>query len=135
MSARHAVDSITSDELDALYDQLDRVRALHQQDGDHCTTCTEDFGRLSAPWPCPTARALDDTDQPDEEREKTTRVFTGLHRSAEADVTRVIDLYEQWVKTGPPPLGTSMARWWDARLVELHDAIRPPAGQPKEQQP
>lgn len=40
---------------------------------------------------------------------------------------RMRALYEQWVKAGPPPLGTSMARWWDARLVELHDAIRPPA--------
>ena len=43
--------------------------------------------------------------------------------SAEADVQRVTALYEQWVKAGPPPLGTSMARWWDARLVELHKAI------------
>lgn len=58
--------------------------------------------------------------------ETTARVFAALHRSAEQDVTRVIDLYEQWVKSGPPPLGTSISRWWDARLVELHDAILPP---------
>jgi hypothetical protein len=57
----------------------------------------------------------------------TTRVFAALHRSAEQDVNRVIALYEQWVKAGPPPLGTLMARWWDARLAELHDAI---LGQP-----
>ena len=56
----------------------------------------------------------------------TARVFAALHRSAEQDVTRVIDLYEQWVKAGPPPLGTLIARWWDKRLVELHHAIRPP---------
>jgi hypothetical protein len=56
----------------------------------------------------------------------TARVFAALHRSAETDVTRVIALYEQWVKAGPPPLGTSVSRWWDARLVELHNAIRPP---------
>jgi hypothetical protein len=37
---------------------------------------------------------------------------------------RVTSLYERWVKAGPPPLGASMARWWDARLVELQDAIR-----------
>lgn len=55
----------------------------------------------------------------------TTRVFAALHRSAEQDVSRVIDLYERWVKAGPPPLGTPIARWWDARLAELHDAIRP----------
>jgi Holliday junction resolvase-like predicted endonuclease len=66
------------------------------------------------------------------ELEKTARVFAALHRSAEQDVSRVIALYEQWVKAGPPPLGASLARWWDARLVELHDAIRPPADQPKE---
>ncbi|MFG2503629.1 hypothetical protein ACGFSB_36135 [Streptomyces sp. NPDC048441] len=48
-------------------------------------------------------------------------------RQAEAEVQRVIALYEQWVKAGSPPLGTSLSRWWDARLVELHDAIRPPA--------
>jgi hypothetical protein len=66
------------------------------------------------------------------ERETTTRLFAALHRSAEQDVSRVIALYERWVKAGPPPLGTSMSRWWDARLVELHDAIRPPADQPKE---
>lgn len=61
------------------------------------------------------------------EREKTTRVFAALHRSAEQDVTRVTDLYERWVKAGPPPLGVSVSRWWDARLAELHDAIRPSA--------
>jgi hypothetical protein len=38
---------------------LDRVRAVHPQEGDYCAVCTEDFGRLSAPWPCPTIRALD----------------------------------------------------------------------------
>ncbi|GGZ80358.1 hypothetical protein ACFOOM_07670 [Streptomyces echinoruber] len=57
----------------------------------------------------------------------TARVVAALHRSAEADVSRVIDLYERWVKAGPPPIGTSLARWWDAHLAELHDAIRPPA--------
>uniref|UniRef100_UPI001ABF052F hypothetical protein n=1 Tax=Streptomyces bobili TaxID=67280 RepID=UPI001ABF052F len=65
--------------------------------------------------------------------ETTTRVFAALHRSAEQDVSRVIALYEQWVKAGPPPLGTPMARWWDKRLAELHAAILPPADQTKEQ--
>ncbi|MET9813192.1 hypothetical protein [Streptomyces sp. NPDC006355] len=36
-----------------------RVRNLHHQDGDHCAICTTDFGRLNAPWPCDTIRALD----------------------------------------------------------------------------
>lgn len=52
-----------------------------------------------------------------------------LARMSEAGVQRVIDLYERWVKAGPPPLGTSMSRWWDARLVELHHAILPPKAQ------
>ncbi len=38
---------------------LDRVRALHPQEGDYCAICTTDYGRLSALWPCPTIRALD----------------------------------------------------------------------------
>ncbi|QJT04381.1 hypothetical protein G9272_32200 [Streptomyces asoensis] len=57
-------------------------------------------------------------------------MFAALHRSAEQDVTRVIALYERWVKAGPPPLGTSLSRWWDRRLVELHHAIHPPEQQP-----
>jgi hypothetical protein len=65
--------------------------------------------------------------------ETTTPVFAALHRSAEQDVSRVIDLYERWVKAGPPPLGTPIARWWDARLAELHDAILPPTNHTTEQ--
>ncbi|WP_405960581.1 hypothetical protein OG235_24615 [Streptomyces sp. NBC_00024] len=60
------------------------------------------------------------------ELEKTTRVFAALHQSAEQDVSRVIALYEQWVKAGPPPLGTSINRWWDSRLAELHAALLNP---------
>jgi hypothetical protein len=66
-------------------------------------------------------------------RETTTRVFAALHRSIEQDVSRIIALYERWVKAGPPPLGVSVSRWWDARLVELHDAILPPTAHPEEQ--
>ncbi|MFJ6073669.1 hypothetical protein ACIQFU_22980 [Streptomyces sp. NPDC093065] len=66
------------------------------------------------------------------ELETTVRVVSALHRAAEDTVTRVIDLYEQWVAAGPPPLGTSMSRWWDTRLVELHNAIQPPAREQRE---
>ncbi|MEV2249375.1 hypothetical protein AB0I94_02260 [Streptomyces sp. NPDC050147] len=56
------------------------------------------------------------------------------HTASEPEkTTRVIALYEQWVKAGGPPLGVSMSRWWDARLVELHEAILPPTGQTKAQ--
>lgn len=41
----------------------------------------------------------------------------------DADMQRVTDLYERWVKAGAPPLGVSLARWWDRRLVKLRDAI------------
>lgn len=60
----------------------------------------------------------------------TTRTFAALHQSAESDVSRVVALYEQWVADGAPPLGTSMARWWDKKLVELHNAIRTPESVP-----
>ncbi|MBP5930170.1 hypothetical protein F3K39_19065 [Streptomyces sp. LBUM 1479] len=52
-----------------------------------------------------------------------TRIAADRARNAEAEVQRVVDLYERWVKAGPPPLGASMARWWDARLVELREAV------------
>lgn len=54
---------------------------------------------------------------------QTAAVLAALHRSAEDTVTRVIDLYERWVKTGAPPLGTSINRWWDKRLVELNAVL------------
>ncbi|MGW4300391.1 hypothetical protein ACWEHT_11500 [Streptomyces sp. NPDC004646] len=60
----------------------------------------------------------------------TTGITAVLARMSEADVHRVTSLYERWVKAGPPPLGTSMARWWDARLVELRNAILPSDNQP-----
>lgn len=62
-----------------------------------------------------------------------TRITATLARDSEADVSRVISLYERWVKAGPPPLGVSLSRWWDKRLVELHNAILPPTDQAKEQ--
>ncbi|MEU3507923.1 hypothetical protein ABZ733_08325 [Streptomyces longwoodensis] len=62
----------------------------------------------------------------------TTRLIGSLHGIALADVHRVIALYEQWVKAGPPPLGTSVSRWWDARLIELRNAILPSTDQTTE---
>jgi hypothetical protein len=75
MTDRKTLDQMTSDDLDQLYEQLERAQRVA------CDT-------------------LDDGPR-----------------------TRVIALYEEWVKAGPPPFGTSLARWWDQRLVELHDAI------------
>jgi hypothetical protein len=49
----------TTDERDRRQAAIARVRDLHYQDGAHCAVCTTDFGRLNAPWPCDTIRALD----------------------------------------------------------------------------
>lgn len=45
--------------------------------------------------------------------------------AAEPGTAPVADLYEQWVKAGPPPLGAPLARWWDRRLAELRAALNP----------
>lgn len=55
-----------------------------------------------------------------------TRITAALARDSEATVQRVITLHEQWLKAGPPPLGTSVSRWWDRRLAELHKALLNP---------
>ncbi|MFG2963556.1 hypothetical protein ACGFZS_09730 [Streptomyces sp. NPDC048288] len=55
-----------------------------------------------------------------------TRILASLARTADADINRVIDLFGRWTQAGPPPLGTSMSRWWDQRLVELRAAILGP---------
>lgn len=75
----------------------------------------------------------DDLDRYEEVVGELNQANTRLARKAgraEAAVARVTDLQAQWLAAGPPPLGVSMARWWDVRLVELHGAIRPPADEP-----
>ncbi|MDX3634306.1 hypothetical protein PV728_29395 [Streptomyces europaeiscabiei] len=39
------------------------------------------------------------------------------------DAQHVTALYERWVTAGPPPIGTSISRWWDRRLAELRQAL------------
>lgn len=41
-------------------------------------------------------------------------------------VTRAAALYERWLKDGPPPLGVSLSRWWDKRLIEFYEAVLSP---------
>lgn len=112
---------------------LARVRALCSPDQNsdqlgHLRRSTDVLAALDGKSSTPAPAVTEATDTA-----TTTRVFAALHRSAEQDVTRVIDLYERWVKAGPPPLGTPVSRWWDKRLVELHDAIRPPTDGTREQ--
>lgn len=64
-----------------------------------------------------------------DKRRETAETDT-LAPTPDTGMQRVIALYGRWVKAGPPPLGTSMSRWWDARLVELHEAILPAAEHP-----
>lgn len=40
-----------------------------------------------------------------------------------AVVQEVVTLRRAWCRAGPPPLGVSLSRWWDARLVELGQAL------------
>lgn len=51
-----------------------------------------------------------------------------IAEEAEARLASVTALYGQWVKAGPP-LGVSLARWWDARLIELNTALHDPKDQ------
>lgn len=51
-----------------------------------------------------------------------SQLYDNLER-AEAANARVRALTDQWIKAGPPPLGTPVARWWDRRLVELNTAL------------
>lgn len=60
-----------------------------------------------------------------------TRITATLARMSNTDVSRVIDLHERWVKAGPPPIGTSINRWWDMRLAELHTALSGPQDGPE----
>ncbi|MFF8679525.1 hypothetical protein ACF07F_16600 [Streptomyces sp. NPDC015237] len=108
-----------------------RARALHRRnehtgDCEHCSA--RDYPNYAVPHPCDTVRALGEPAPAATEAtdlEITARVLSALHRVAQDTVTRVINLHEQWVKAGPPPLGVPLARWWDTRLAELHNAIQP----------
>ena len=60
MTARHTVDSITSDELDQLYDVLDRIRHLHHPIGVVAAAeagIAPDCAGCHRAWPCQTYNA------------------------------------------------------------------------------
>jgi hypothetical protein len=141
---RRSLDDMTSDQLDQLHDELDRLHARRNQLAGTLYTVLSQFTHKGHPGePCvQTGWVREDTvkgwwdilhqlePRPAATKatntETTARVFAALHQSAEQDVTRVIDLYERWVKAGPPPLGVPLARWWDARLAQLHAALDQP---------
>ncbi|ELP67636.1 hypothetical protein STRTUCAR8_08599 [Streptomyces turgidiscabies Car8] len=95
MNDRIPLDDMTSDQLDQLYDELDRAETENAELRDALAHCHEREPR----------------------------------RRAEAANGRVRALTARWVKAGPPPLGTPVSRWWDARLAELNTALDDPKDQ------
>ncbi|MFM9777071.1 hypothetical protein [Streptomyces scabiei] len=137
MSDRLTVDTITSDQLDAL--QLKAARMQH---------AVAEYAKLRV--------QLEDTERERDEHKqsylKACTTIAAMHAAAvgrgdlgpvrgvvedvedvrlraekaEAAVQRLTALRERWVKAGPPPLGTSINREWDKRLVELNAALDEP---------
>ncbi|MFJ8844316.1 hypothetical protein ACIRFF_15590 [Streptomyces cyaneofuscatus] len=56
-----------------------------------------------------------------------------IERPDEQLHTRLTELHASWLKAGGPPLGTSINRWWDQRLLELAAALTP--DRPTEERP
>lgn len=100
MTDRKSLDDTTSNDLDQLYDELAQLREAHAEEK---TTSAR-------------RKRLLDQRRPELER-------------AEAANERVRALTDQWIKAGPPPLGTSVSRWWDRRLAELNTALDEPKDQ------
>jgi hypothetical protein len=96
MTDRIPLDHLTSDQYDALCDELDQLR--------------EDLAEAQNSSVL-RKRILD-----------RRRPELG---QAEAAAERVRTLANRWAKAGPPPLGTPIARWWDKRLAELNTALKP----------
>lgn len=108
----HTVDSITSDALDALYERLEAAEESESQR--QLRGAREAFASA-------TVRAA--------KAERAVNLLADSHRraeKAEAAVARVRALHTDWLSTGAPPLGTSIARWWDKRLIELAAALDEP---------
>ncbi|MCI3277593.1 helix-turn-helix domain-containing protein [Streptomyces cylindrosporus] len=62
---------------------------------------------------------------PDERAQLAAALASAIRPGDEAAaLKRVLELNRRWTQAGPPPLGTSVSRWWDARLIELHQALR-----------
>lgn len=155
---RTRLDDLTSDDLDRLYDDLDRYAEVLGEMNEQAVTNAKQLAALRevARGYCPACGRGDcapTADQWYKQRQRADRAEAELRQYTEADsadaaagsyagraeqaeqerdtaeatAARIRALYEQWVKGGPPPLGTSMSRWWDRRLAELHRAIQPPA--------
>lgn len=71
------------------------------------------------------ARAFDVPTEPPDSPPDTDTADTADITPADmtAGMSAVRDLLAHWRTAGPPPLGTSINRWWDRRLVELATAL------------
>ena len=147
MTDRPTASTITDAQLTDLYDERDRLR----DDIEECRAYEQDAHRRaadaakSAMTTCATHdRLRKEAEERADQAEDLLRVAHDTSKKSEAErasavkraetadatVQRVTDLYERWVKAGAPPLGTSMSRWWDRRLAELHAALEPAKEQP-----
>ncbi|MEI5522508.1 hypothetical protein WB388_18055 [Streptomyces brasiliscabiei] len=137
MSDRLTVDTITSDQLDALQDERDTLR--QQLDAAHrrydyldavAYSCGPHIPKLTAAHVTPAMgrAATERARQAAAEHERAAEWFAANSspHPAEAAVQRVTALRDRWVQAGPPPLGTPLARWLDKRLVELNTALAEP---------
>lgn len=132
MTDRIPLDHLTSDALDQLYDRIATLEAVAAGNKRHVQLIVPDLERAEAI----VARIQDLADEYPAGID-TALIHEALDQPApapaateQAKAMRI--LYERWVKAGPPPLGTSMSRWWDKRLVELHQAILPPVREQKD---
>lgn len=104
-------------------EQVEALNAFQRYGGAHPLTCGGEHAPGSPAliaytdgWRCP---------QPYGEScdYRQDWAYACMLEAAPSGMQRVIDLYEQWVKDGAPPLGVSISRWWDARLAELRNAV------------
>lgn len=134
---RLAADTITREQLGALYDERDALRRQLDAVTRHYACLDAAVHAMKPLLPTLTVvhvtpemerAATERVRQTEAEHERAAKWFAD-HSSphpAEATVQRLTDLYERWVKAGPPRLGTSVSREWDARLVEMRNALLPP---------
>ncbi|WP_060888678.1 hypothetical protein [Streptomyces scabiei] len=146
MSDRLTVDTINSDQLDALYDRV----ANAEKEADDSVAAASRLTVLIGKRAEKAEKAAKNQRLRADIAETELRVLRAGLRANGADPTQIQNLwaqirlrnrqwreekqraeaadalYEQWVKAGPPPLGTPLSRWWDRRLAELHAALDKP---------
>jgi hypothetical protein len=134
MTDRLTASTITDAQLDALYAERDALASdlaeltVARQHGAY-TFCDQLVGHVNmtafatkiSEKRAAIGQRADAVQYANEQKQRAGR--------AEAIRERVRVLADRWVKAGPPPLGTSVSRWWDTRLVELNTALDDPENQ------